>query len=484
MRYETSRLVYSPSDLIVYVTLASLLIGLAWAPCGATPPPNIVFVLVDDLRWDDVGCAGHPFVNTPHIDRIAREGARFRNAFATTPLRSPSRGCILTGQYARTHGIIDNTERSEQSHRLKTFPQQLQKAGYDTAFVGKWHMGNDNTPRPGFDRWFCLKGQGASFDSIVNDNGREIQTRGYVTDVLNEQSVEFIRQPHSRPFFLYLSHKAIHPEAYQGPDGSLSDPTLSNFIPAPRHETLFEKVSIPRRPNVGVPPLDKPALLQKIAGLPPLGPETGSSDTVVLNRLRMLVSVDEGVGEIIKALTDSGQLDNTLVVVTSDHGYFYGEHGLSVERRLAYEESIRVPLLMRWPSVIAAGSKPENFALLIDLAPTFVEVAGGSVASHYQGRSLLPLLRREMPADWRCSFFIEYYSDTVFPRMHKMAYQAVRSDRWKYIRYTEQTGADELYDLHKDPYELRNVIGDAAAAAPLAMMQQELQKLVAEIVTE
>jgi N-acetylglucosamine-6-sulfatase len=468
--------------MVRFLTLVTLLFAFVSCGRGADEPlrPNIVFILVDDLRWDDLGCAGHPFAQTPHIDRIAREGAQFRNAFATTPLCSPSRASILTGQYAHTHGIVDNTERSQQSHRLKTFPQALQQAGYETAFFGKWHMGNDNTLRPGFDRWFCLKGQGSSFDPTVNDEGRDVETKGYVTDVLNEKSVEFIRRPRARPFLLYLSHKAIHPEVYQGPDGSLSDPTLSNFIPATRHESLFAGASIPRRPNFGVPPHDKPALQQKIPGLPPLGPETGSSDTVILNRLRMLAAVDEGVGAIWEALADAGQLDNTLFVVTSDHGYFYGEHGLSVERRLAYEESIRIPLVVRYPRLVKAGSHPEGFALTIDFAPTFVELAGATAAPKYHGRSLVPLLKGAAPANWRKLFLIEYYSDTVFPRMHKMAYRAVRNKSWKYIHYTEHSGADELYNLARDPYELENLIGEPSARAPLAAMQHELRQLLPE----
>lgn len=462
--------------------LAALLLYLCPHACGAaaSSKPNIVFVLVDDLRWDDLGCTGHPFSRTPHIDRVAHEGANFRNAFATTPLCSPSRASILTSQYAHSHGIIDNTERSEQSHRLKTFPQELQKAGYETAFLGKWHMGNDSSPRPGFDRWFVLQGQGSSFDPVVNDNGHDVQTHGYVTDILNEKSVEFIRQRHSKPFFVYLSHKAIHPEVQQRADGSLSDPNLSNFMPAPRHKSLYEGVTIPRRPNWSVPPLDKPALEQKIPGVPPLGPDTGSSDTAILNRLRMLAAVDEGVGDILTALADTGQLDNTLIVVTGDHGYFYGEHCLSVERRLAYEESIRIPLVMRYPPLIKAGSAPESFALAIDFAPTFVELAGGVIPSQYQGRSLVALLKGAAPADWRKSFLVEYFSDTVFPRMRKMAYQAVRNDRWKFIHYTEQADADELYDLQQDPYELRNLIHDPAAAAPLATMQAELKRRLSE----
>jgi N-acetylglucosamine-6-sulfatase len=459
------------------VTIASIIAPAAFA-AERPKQPNIVFVLVDDLRWDDLGCTGNPFIKTPNIDRIAHEGASFRNAFSMTPLCSPSRASILTGQCAHTHGIIDNTERGEQSKRLNTFPQLLKKSGYQAAFIGKWHMGNDNTPRPGFDRWFCLAGQGSTFDAAVNDDGKEVQTKGYVTDVLNEKALEFVRSPRTRPFLLYLAHKAIHPEAYQGPDGKVSDPTMSNFIPAPRHKSLYEGVSVPRRPNAGIPPLDKPALLQNIAGVPPLGPDTGSKDSAILNRLRMLSAVDEGVGDLLQVLQETGQLDNTLFVVTSDHGYFYGEHGLSVERRLAYEESIRIPLLMRLPSLIKAGSKPEPMALTIDLAPTFIELAGATPFAAMQGKSLVPILKGSIPKDWRHSFFVEYYSDTVFPRMNKMGYKAVRNDRWKYIHYTEQTESDELYDLQSDPYELKNLVNESNAAAELVAMQQELQRLI------
>ncbi len=463
-------------------TVALLLTGIGCqaAVAAEAKQPNIVFVLVDDLRWDDLGCTGNTFVQSPNIDRVAKEGASFRNAFAMTPLCSPSRASILTGQCAHTHGIVDNTERSPQSHKLQTFPMVLQQAGYETAFIGKWHMGNDNTPRPGFNRWYCLKGHGTSFDSVVNDDGKSVQTKGYVTDVLNEQAEKFVRSNHSKPFLLYLSHKAIHPETYQGPDGKLSDPTLSNFIPAPRHQSQYEGVEVPRRPSAGIPPTDKPALMQKIEGMEPLGPSTGSTDKVILNRLRMLSAVDEGVGQLLKALEESGELDNTLFVVTGDHGYFYGEHGLSVERRLAYEESIRIPLLMRLPSMIKAGSTPEAIALTIDLGPTFIDVAGAEVPKQMQGRSLVPLMKGETPADWRHSFFIEYYSDIVFPRMHKMAYKAVRNDRWKYIHYLEHENADELYDLQNDPYELKNLINDPTAASEAQQMKKELERLLAD----
>jgi arylsulfatase A-like enzyme len=460
--------------------LCGLLTVLGTPAAEAATRPNIVLVIVDDLRWDDLGCAGHPFARTSHIDRMAKEGARFLNAFSTAPLCSPSRGCILTGQYAHAHGILDNTDRSAPSHRLVTFPQELQKLGYETAFFGKWHMGNDNTRRPGFDRWFALQGQGTSFDSLVNDNGQRVATRGYVTDVLTDACVTFLRQPHGRPFLLCLAHKAIHPETAQAADGSLSDPTASNFIPAPRHADLFAMATMPRRPNYGVPPQDKPALMQTIAGLPPLGRETVSSDTSILNRLRMLAAVDDGVGAIRQALADAGQLDRTLIVITSDHGYFYGEHGLSVERRLAYEESIRIPLVMRCPELVKPGSTPSAMTLTLDLAPTCVELAGGTVPPAYHGRSLVRVIQGETPADWRRSFLIELWSDTVFPRMRKMGYRAVRTERAKYIHYTEQTGMDEVYDLVNDPYELRNGLSDAALVGTVRDLQTELNRLLAE----
>jgi N-acetylglucosamine-6-sulfatase len=235
---------------------------------------------------------------------------------------------------------------------------------------------------------------------------------------------------------------------------------------------------VPRRPNSGIAPLDKPSLQQQLAGLRPLGPETVGPDEDVLNRLRMLSAVDEGVGELREALEEAGQLDNTLFIVTSDHGYFYGEHGLNVERRLPYEESIRIPLLVRFPSRIQAGSTPDSMVQTIDLAPTIVAAAGAEIPSQYQGQSLWPLLEGKTPADWRDSVLVEYWSDTVFPRIHKLGYQAVRNDRWKFIHYTDQPGIDELYDLQSDPYELKNLVADPTAEKQLAAMQTELDRLL------
>ena len=423
---------------------------------NADQRPNFLVVVVDDLRFDDVGAYGHPFARTPHIDRIAREGALFRNAFATTPLCSPSRANLLTGLYTHNHGILDNTNRSARSHELVTFPRLLHDAGYETAFLGKWHMGNDETRRPGFDYWVSMKGQGEAVDPVLHENGRSQRVEGYVTDLLTDRAVQFLSTEREKPFVLFLAHKALHPNLVQNDDGSTTDIGEGGFIPADRHRGLYADDEIPRRPSYGAPPVGKPALERAIEGLPPLGRTTVTDDETIRDRLRMLVAVDESLGRILQTLENLGTLDETVVVVTSDHGYFYGEHGLSDERRLAYEETLRIPLLVRFPPRVARGSVVEPMALTIDLAPTFLEL-GGAEPGAVDGMSLAPLLTGK-PGEWRRSFFVEYESDTVFPRIVNMGYRAVRTERYKYIRYLELPGMEELYDLETDPYEMRNVV--------------------------
>ncbi len=441
--------------------------------------PNIVFILIDDLRWDELGIAGHPFIKTPNIDRIGKEGAMFRNAFMTTPLCSPSRASFLTGQYAHTHGITDNVDRSAASHKLATFPWLLHQSGYETAFIGKWHMGNDDSPRPGFDRWVSFKGQGTYLNPDINEDGKAVKPTGYITDILSGYAVEFIKRRHDKPFLVYLAHKAVHPEVAQNNDGSVNLADSERHIPAERHKHQYAGKPIPRRPNAVRAPEGKPALQRQIGNLPRLGPATGTRDEVILGRQRSLMAIEDGVGEIFKALQETGKLDHTIIVFTSDNGYFYGEHGLSVERRLAYEESIRMPLLVRYPQLIKAGTAPDEFALNIDLAPTLLSLAGVAVPGNMQGRSLAPLLKGEKTA-WRKSFLIEYYSDQVFPRMVKMGYKAVRNQRWKYIHYLELEGMDELYDLKTDPYEMKNLINQPAAGKARDTMKTELERLLKE----
>lgn len=464
-----------PSAWSIVPTFAALC--LASAAAAAEPRPNILLVVVDDLRFDDFGAAGHPFARTTHLDRLAREGAQFKNFFAVTPLCSPSRANILTGLETRHHGILDNTDRSPRSHALPTFARNLHAAGYHTGFIGKWHMGNDPTPRPGFDYWVAMKGQGEVADPELYENGRLARVPGYVTDIFTERAVSFLQQRRTAPFLLILSHKALHPNKVQRADGTTEAIGEGGFIPAERHKTLYAGAQPARRGNYAVPPRGKPALERPIPGLKPLGPDTVTPDETIRERLRMLAAVDEGLGQIFAELEKQGTLNQTVVMVIGDNGYFYGEHGLSEERRLAYEESVRLPLLVRYPPQVKAGAEPAGMALTTDLAPTILELAGAPALPGIDGRSLVPLFART-PADWRKSFLIEYTTDIVFPRTLKMGYDAVRTERYKFIRYRELAGMNELYDLQQDPFELTNLIGSPAAVGLRQQMETELARLL------
>ena len=473
-------------NLLRPVRWATLTLGLVACdrpdpPAATNRPPNVVVVLVDDLRWDDLGIEGHPFVETPAIDQVAREGVRFRNAFATTPLCSPSRAAILTGQYVHTNGIIDNTARDSTSHRLETFARPLARAGYQTGFFGKWHMGNDDSPRPGFSHWVAMKGQGEAIDPNFNIDGTRAKETGYVTDLLTDHAVRFMEQSRGKPFLVFLAHKALHPNVVQRDDGSTGAVAgqSEGFIPAPRHQGRYATAAVPRRPNAGPSAVGKPALLRPLDGVTPLGPTTGTPDQDVRSRLEMLLGVDESLARIVATLKAMGEYQRTVIIVTSDHGYFYGEHQLNDERRLAYEETARIPLIVRYPGIAVAGATPTEMVQTIDLAPTVLELARVADTVTRHGKSLVPLLRG-MPVPWRESILIEYYSDAVFPRIRNMGYQAVRTTRHKYIHYLELPGMDELYDLETDPYEMDNLIGSDRGRALLPPLQAELRRLQRE----
>ena len=326
--------------------------------------PNFVVVLIDDLRFDELGICGHPYMKTPHIDRIGHEGAMFTSAFHTTPLCSPNRASIITGQYASRHGIIDNVARDAHSHRLPNYHGILQRLGYETAHVGKWHMGNSGGPRPGYDRWVSFPGHGSIVDPVLNIDGDERQHKGYITDLLNKHAVEFLRQPRSKPFALFFAHKAVHPDAFQAADGTI-DLSKGGYRVPERHADLYKGAHFPRRPNVR--PLDevvkdKPAWTEafKLKGNEASrkvldGIKAGTDEEIRL-RAAMMASVDEGMGEVFKALEETGELDNTFILFLGDNGYFFGEHGLGPERRFAYEEGIKSPFLVRYPAWFKPGT--------------------------------------------------------------------------------------------------------------------------------
>jgi len=436
--------------------LATSAAPLLAAPAGPKRP-NIVFVLMDDLRWDALGIAGHPFVKTPNIDRIGREGVQFLNNFTTTPLCSPSRASFLTGQFVHTHGVLDNTNHNELSHKLVTSGVHLQKAGYDTGYMGKWHMGMDSSPRPGWNRWISFRGQGRYDDPILNIDGKEETVPGYVTDIFTRNAVDFIRAQRSKPFLLYVAHKAVH-----GP-----------FTPAARHKDLFANENI-RRPASAQDTLEgKPMLQRKVGDLPPLKPGMGSPDDLIRNQMRCLTAVDEGVGQMYKALEETKQLDNTVFIFASDNGYIWGEHCLG-DKRPAYEESIRIPMLARYPSMIKAGAKISALTLNIDMAPTFLDLAGLAAPKEMQGRTLVPLLQGKSPK-WRDSFFCEYFEEVGNPRI--ATWQAVRTEHWKYIHYPYLPGMDELYDVKEDKLEMKNRVNDPSAQGALKQAKAEFEKV-------
>jgi N-acetylglucosamine-6-sulfatase len=461
----------------IYRSLFTCLITVALAlpsltASAQTQPkrPNIIFILIDDLRWDGLSATGHPYAKTPNIDRIAHEGAVFRNAFVTTPLCSPSRATFLTGQYVHKHQIVGNEKPqvfNPLSHQLKTWPQQLQKVGYETAYIGKLHMGNDDTPRAGYDHWVSFKGQGRYDNPQFNVNGERIDRQGYMTDLLNEYALEYLKKKHDKPFALIFAHKAVH-----GP-----------FVSAERHTDLYKDAALPDVPNKQDDHSGKPMLKLPEPPRPNANQNANRSATnntparpTHLAQMQQLAAVDEGIGQLLKALADSKQLDNTLIIFTSDNGYFWGEHRLG-DKRAAYEESIRIPFLVRYPKLIKAGTKFEQTILNADLAPTLIELANAPKLETMHGQSFLPLLKGKAK-DWRETVLLEYFHETNFPRIR--GWQAVRTPRWKFIHYTELEGMDELYDLQADRYEMKNLIGETRHAAKLQELKKELARLLKE----
>lgn len=436
-------------------------------------PRNVVFILSDDHRYDAMSFMGHPFAKTPHMDAMAANGVHLKNAFVTTSLCSPSRASILTGLYTFRHRVIDN-QRAVPDGTL-FFPQYLQMAGYKTGFIGKWHMGhaNDN-PRPGFDYWFSFKGQGAYYPPnkkyTINDNGKRVPQDGYITTLLTRKAVEFLenQKDSEEPFFLYLSHKAVHGPFTPEPKykGSLTD--LPFQLPASAEALTNNKKNRPRW-----------LLDQRNSwhGMDfPLHTDT-SVETYYKSYCEALRSVDDSVGAVMDQLKQMGIYDDTLVIYMGDNGYMFGEHGL-IDKRVAYETSSRVPMLMQCPSIIDGGGVVNEVVANIDIAPTVMQAMGIQKPPHMDGKSFLPLAMGES-IPWRDYFLYVYYWEQNYPQTP--THFCLRGDQFKYTTYYGLWDSDELFDIKADPTEQNNLIHNPDFQTTKNQMQNRLYAMMEEL---
>jgi len=464
--------------------------GLALGGCrllrkthGGGNRPNVVVVLTDDQRWDCLGIHPKPLLGmkTPHLDRLAREGALFENMFVTTSLCSPSRASFLSGLYAHSHGVVNNF--TDYPTKLASYPRRLQDAGYNTAYIGKWHMGEqDDRRRPGFDYWITHKGQGTYYDTTFNINGRRQLVKGYYTTRVTEMAADWLRSQRDpdRPFMLIMGHKAPH-----GP-----------FVPEDKYKHTYDEVPVPY-PESGFHLEDKPKWMTErldtwhgIYGplygfrkdFPDKRPEgVDIFETFVRSYTGTINSVDDSVGEIYKTLRDIDELDNTLFVFTSDNPFLLGEHGM-IDKRTMHEESIRVPLIVRYPKLVQPGTVIKEQVLNVDLAPSIVEICGAESFENIHGNSWKQLLEGNKRG-WRTSWMYEYNYEKQFPYTPNV--RGVRTDKWKYVHYPHGDGGPdrhmgELYNLKEDPNETRNLINDPEYASELGKLKLELARLLVE----
>ncbi|MCP4311250.1 MAG: sulfatase [Bacteroidetes bacterium] len=456
--------------------LAAMLMVFVVVLTYAAEKPNFLFVMVDDMAPDAIFHERFDFLETPNMQRLADEGAVFENMMVTTSLCSPSRASILTGTYSHIHGVRYNEVQDPEPY-LEQFPQALQKAGYKTALIGKWHMARHAQPRPGFDYWLSFKGQGVYHNPELNENGRVVQEDGYITDILTDRTIRFIRENQEDPFCALLWHKACH-----GP-----------FTPAERHKDAFPEGGLAEPESWNIDFSDRPQWRRRIARygvhyqkwvnsegkpVPAVVPARPwqSRQQGKLNMLRCLLAVDEGLGRVLDLLEAQGRLDNTVIILMADNGFFFGEQR-SGDKRLAYEESIRVPFAMRYPPMLKGGSSVEGLLANIDIGPTILELAGAKTPGTMQGESFVPVM--EGKAEGRTTpFFYEYFQEKYAPGIPTIL--SIRTDEWKYISYpyesAEEGNHGELYHLAKDPHELKNLIHSSEAASQLKKMERLLKK--------
>jgi arylsulfatase A-like enzyme len=479
-----------------------LALGFTTSGPPAADRPNIIFIMSDDHAAHAISAYGSKVNRTPNLDRLAKEGMRLDSVFVTNSICTPSRAAILTGQYSHLNGV---TMFNRFDSSRQTVAQLLQKSGYHTGMIGKWHLGSDPA---GFDRWEILPGQGAYFNPILyTATGEKTYTDRYVTDVITDLGIEFVRaRPKNQPFFLMLHHKAPH-RPWE-PDGRHLAQFKDRWIP--EAETLWDSYATrtdalrENQQRVAADLTNRDLKLKPPEGL------TGAdltkwyaikpdSVTVVRNDrsvtltgedlarwkyqrymqdyLATIQSVDDNVGRLLEYLDREKLSKNTMVIYTSDQGFFLGDHGM-YDKRFMYEESLRMPFLIRWPAGIKAGSRSDAIALNVDFAPTFLEAAGVPVPSDMQGRSFLPVLRGKTPPDWRTSMYYRYYHD---PGDHNTrAHYGVRTKTHKLIYFWKKEQW-ELFDLVNDPQEMHNLYGQQGQETLTAALKKELLRLKASV---
>lgn len=470
---------------------AALLTRCGGGEPAAPPRPNILVVMTDDQAAAQMSCAGHQILNTPNMDRIANEGVRFANSFCTNSLCAPGRAAVLTGTYSHVNGILGNSESGNEIEKISTevptYPQLLQLAGYRTGMMGKWHLSTDPV---GFDDWKILPGQGVYFDPEFIINGERKTVPGYVTDLTTDFAIEFLEQDRGdQPFCLVYQHKAPH----------------RPFTPAPRHAHLYDDIAWPypetynddyatrdvaaRAEDMRFDVSLKPDYDDIPAGLTAAEERNWLFQRFVKDHHRTLSAVDEGVGRILDYLDEKGLAEDTLVIYTSDNGFYLGDHGW-YDKRFMYEPSLRIPMLLRYPRMVKGGQVESRFVQHQDIAPTVLDFAGVAIPEVMQGRSMRPVVEGTPPEDWRESMFYSYHEDSwsrsLVPGFNPGRYgtphrvtphRGVRTDRYKLIEYYKEDGYWELFDLREDPNELRNIYKEPDSAFIVEDLTTQLRAL-------
>jgi len=439
---------------------------------GAGERPNILYIMSDDHARHALSCYGSRINKTPHLDRIAKEGMRFRNCLCTNSICAPCRAVVLTGKYSHINGVINNRVAFDGSQQ--TVAKLLQKAGYETAMIGKWHL---KTLPTGFDYFCVLPGQGVYHNPSFRVNeAKTTKFTGYVTDIITDKTIDWLKQRKGgKPFFLMCHHKAPH----------------RNWQPDARHAKMYDGVEVPepetlwddyktrcdaaRQQRMHMMDLNRGDLKAPVPpGLDRKAEIKWRYQRYIKDYLRVVASIDDNVGRLLKYLDESGLAASTVVIYTSDQGFFLGDHGW-FDKRFMYEECLSMPLLVRYPREIKPGTVNDDIVLNLDFAETFLDYAGAAIPGDMQGRSMRAILAGKTPADWRTSMYYHYYE---YPGAHSVKrHYGVRTKRHKLIHFYHDIDAWELYDLQKDPRELNNVYDDPAYAGTVKELKAELARL-------